>query len=99
MIEPKELMREFIINHSTEISSVGVKMQVGGATTAVSAGIFGYQLNAAEIQLIGVIAGIVVGIGGLVVTSIAKFYERKDRLAAMNKPWDGVTDRRGSRRD
>lgn len=83
-------MRDYITQNAVEIASGGAKMTYGGAGLAVFFG-----LTAIQIQSLGVIVGILVGIGGLVITAIAKYYERKDRLQAMLKSgeWDGIERR------
>jgi len=82
-------MREYIAENSAAIVAGGLKLAAGGGVTSI---VFGITLNPADIQLLGVIGGLGIGSLGLVVTGIAKWYERKDRLKYLQ--WDGVSERR-----
>ena len=84
----RQKMKEYITQHSVEIASTGSKATVTGAATAVISGV---TLNQVEVQLIGVAIGAIVGVIGLIIQSVAKYYERKDRIqiALKNGNWDG----------
>lgn len=89
-------MKEYITQHSVEIASAGSKATVTGAATAVISGV---TLNQVEVQLIGVVIGAVVGVIGLVIQAVAKYYERKDRIqiALKSGEWDGIERRSNTR--
>lgn len=86
------IMKDYVIENAAAISSGGTKMTFGGAATAV---FFGKYVNQVEVQLIGVVIGALVGIGGLIITAVAKYYERKDRIQVLLKSgdWDGIERR------
>lgn len=85
-------MKEYITDNAVQVASSGVKVAYTGAATAVISGV---TLNQVEVQLIGVGIGAFVGVCGLIITSIAKYYERKDRLQVLLKSgdWDGIERR------
>lgn len=85
-------MQQFIVNHGTALSDVGSTMTYGGAATAV---FFGVRFNQAEVQLIGVISGIVIGLLGLIGKYIVDYYKYKleVQIAIKTEKWDGVERR------
>lgn len=85
-------MKDYLIENSTAIAAGGVKATVTGATTAV---VFGVALNQAEIQLIGVICGVIVGLLGLTITAVGEYYKHKQRERQMI--WDGSERRKHDR--
>ena len=95
-------MKEHLAQQAVEIGSnsvtatQGVAMTVGGSATAA---IFGYSFTQVELQAFGILVGALVGVLGVIVTAIAKYYERKDRVQAMlNKgDWDGIERRTNGR--
>jgi len=95
-------MKEHLAQHAVELGTPAVKvtqgvaMTVGGSATAV---IFGYSFTQVELQAVGILVGALVGIMGVIITAIAKYYERKDRLQSMLKTgdWDGIERRSNGR--
>lgn len=85
-------MKEYITQNAVEVGTTGAKVAYAGATTAVISGV---TLNQVEVQLIGVAIGACVGVLGLIVSAIAKYYERKDRVQSMRYKgeWDGIERR------
>ena len=81
-------MKEYITDNAVEVGTAGAKVTYTGAATAVISGV---TLNQVEVQLIGVAIGACVGVLGLIVSAIAKYYERKDRVQVMlsKGEWDG----------
>jgi hypothetical protein len=81
-------MKDYITQNAVDVSTAGAKVAYTGAATAVISGV---TLNQVEVQLIGVAIGAMVGVLGLIISAIAKYYERKDRIQVLlNKgDWDG----------